>query len=295
MEDLDKVVYWLYQGSGYLCDACKILNEEIHRTVIAVTNSKIKKAEAEEKKFEGGAGHQIVMDSQVKDAIKELWRNPGFYEVDKFFRDWAKDTIKGPRSGEIFSTLTQGAFGMNELLARKDVICTGMLNVCPAKPPAPSSQKMSSCRACVEGFQDFSHKLARDRKDIVIGKFDRKKQGGGNMYCTRAHVYFRLQELQESLAQFHHSSSLAKIQEVVEQIVEEHENEVVTAFVQGCKDSIGAGARAVCTDIAEVCDNDEFEEALPLTYAYHLPTAFPKTHGLDLDYTKHASHVETEL
>jgi len=179
MEDLDKVVYWLYQGSGYLCDACKILNEEIHRTVIAVTNSKIKKAEAEEKKFEGGAGHQIVMDSQVKDAIKELWRNPGFYEVDKFFRDWAKDTIKGPRSGEIFSTLTQGAFGINELLARKDVICTGMLNV--------------------------------------------------------------------------------------------------------------------CTDIAEVCDNDEFEEALPLTYAYHLPTAFPKTHGLDLDYTKHASHVETEL
>ena len=39
----------------------------------------------------------------------------------------------------------------------------------------------------------------------------------------------------------------------------------------GCKESIGSAGRAVCTDIAEVCDNDEYDEALLATSAYHVP------------------------
>merc|ERR1712159_837150 len=159
MEDVEKVVYWLYQGSGQLCDGCKVMVEEMQRTVFSVTAAKIKKDEARDKKFKGGAGHEVTMDDNVKTAIKELWRNPGYYEVEKYLRDWAKDAMNGPQSRNILSTLTQGGFGMDDLIGRKQAICSGIFRVCPLKKLPPPSAKMSSCRACTEGFQDFSHKL----------------------------------------------------------------------------------------------------------------------------------------
>ena len=46
-------------------------------------------------------------------------------------------------------------------------------------------------------MQDFQHMLLRDRKDIEIGKMDRgafkKAQKKKKQYCSRSHVYFRLQ------------------------------------------------------------------------------------------------------
>merc|ERR1711934_510515 len=124
----------------------------------------------------------------------------------------------------------------DDLDARKGAICAGILRVCPRKPPALDSQQMSSCNACVEGMQDFQHMLLRDRKDIEIGKMDRgafkKAQKKKKQYCSRSHVYFRLQELQDRLPQYHPTRSVAKIQEAVEQILEEHESDVVQAFVR---------------------------------------------------------------
>jgi hypothetical protein len=300
MDDLEKVEYWLYQGAGLLCDSCKVLVEEMQRTVLAVSSKKIQGGETQDKKFKGGAGHQVVMDDQVKEAIRSVWRNPGYYEVNQFMREWAKDTIAGQHSNAIMSTLTQGAFSLDELDKRKQLVCGRLLHVCPIKAPAPTSEKMSTCRACTEGMQDLQHMLLRDRHDLEIGKWDRKKQTGkGKVYCSRTHVFYRAQALTEKLPQYHPASSLSKITEVTEQILEEHESEIVSAFVDGCKDSIGSAGRAVCTDIAEVCDNDEYDEALLASSAYHVPQGFPRTHGLDLDYSKTRApehqHEETEL
>lgn len=270
----------------------------MQRTVLAVSSKKIEKRDTQEKKFAGGAGHQIVMDGQVKEAIRSLWRNPGYYEVNHFMRNWAKDTIAGRHADAIMSTLTQGAFSLDELNDRKQLICGKMTRACPLKKPTPKSGKMSACRACAEGMQDLQHMLLRDRHDLEIGKWDRKKQGGkGKMYCSRTHVFYRAQTLTERLAQYHPVRSAAKILEVSEQILEEHESEVVSAFVEGCKDSIGSAGRAVCTDIAEVCDNDEYDEALLASAAYHVPQGFPRTHALDMDYSKTPppEHQETEL
>ena len=41
---------------------------------------------------------QIVMDDKVKEGVRSLWRNPGYYEVNQYLRDWAKDTMNGPKS-----------------------------------------------------------------------------------------------------------------------------------------------------------------------------------------------------
>jgi len=299
MDDLEKIEYWLYQGSGQLCDGCKVMVEEMQRTVLAVSSAKIKDGDTQDKKFVGGGGHQIVMDDKVKEGIRSLWRNPGYYEVNQYLRDWAKDTINGPRSADIFSTLTAGAFSMDDLIARKGAICSGILRVCPRKTREPVSQKMSSCRACVEGFQDFQHMLLRDRRDIEIGKMDRgafkKPQKSKKQFCSKGHVYYRLQELMDHLPQYHPTQSVSKIQEVVESIIEEHESDVIQAFVEGCKESIGSGAKAVCTDIAEMCDNDEFDLELEKSQSYHMPTEFPRTHGLDVDYKKRQRQPEVEL
>jgi len=292
MDDLEKVEYWLYQGSGLLCDSCKVMIEEMQRTVLAVSSKKIQKGDTQDKKFKGGAGHQVVMDDQVKEGIRSLWRNPGYYEVNKFMREWAKDTIAGKHSDAIMSTLTRGAFSLDELDQRKQIVCHQMLKVCPLKAPTPTSQKMTTCRACAEGMQDLQHMLLRDRHDLEIGKWDRKKHTKGKVYCSRTHVFYRAQTLTERLTQYHPARSLAKITEVTEQILEEHESELVSAFVAGCKESIGSAGRAVCTDIAEVCDNDEYDEALLATSAYHVPQGFPRTHGLDLDYNLASSEVQ---
>merc|ERR1712166_1174729 len=71
--------------------------------------------------------------------------------------------------------------------------------------------------------------LLRDRHDLEIGKWDRKKHTKGKVYCSRTHVFYRAQTLTERLTQYHPARSLAKITEVTEQILEEHESELVFA------------------------------------------------------------------
>merc|ERR1712227_391601 len=53
----EKVVYWLNQGAGHYCDACKFMIEEMQRTVLVLADAKIKARDTEGKNFQGGAGH----------------------------------------------------------------------------------------------------------------------------------------------------------------------------------------------------------------------------------------------
>merc|ERR1712227_954344 len=66
----EKVVYWLNQGAGHYCDACKYMMEESHRRVMKIAQEKIKAFETKGKDFEGGRGHEIKLDDDMKAEIR---------------------------------------------------------------------------------------------------------------------------------------------------------------------------------------------------------------------------------
>merc|ERR1711988_414913 len=66
----EKVEYWLNQGAGHFCDACKFMMEEAHRRVMNIAHDKIKNYETKSQDFEGGRGHQVSMNDDMKKEIR---------------------------------------------------------------------------------------------------------------------------------------------------------------------------------------------------------------------------------
>merc|ERR1711959_401854 len=112
----EKVIYWLNQGAGHYCDACKYMMEESHRRVMKIAHDKIKQRDTEDKDFQGGRGHQIKMDDEMKTEIAGVCDTQQYALTNADSRVWCKQAMTGRHSQQIFSTLTQGSFGYEDLL-----------------------------------------------------------------------------------------------------------------------------------------------------------------------------------
>jgi len=274
-EAKEKVVYWLNQGAGHNCDACKFMMEEAHRRVMKIANEKIKAFETDDKEFEGGRGHQVKMDDSVKNEIKSLCDSAQYATANLDSRQWCTQTLNGRHMDQIFSTLTQGSFGYEDLLKRQNTVCgPPVLKVCPEKPWLGA--KMSDCRACAEAFQDFDRFLQQDRRDIDVGALGIKAhkksvKASDRKFRGRHHIWQKSEELCSSVQQRHPAKAASVIQEMCEEVLEEYESQVIRAFVDGGHQHPGASAEEVCVTIAEKCDADEYEAIRPLLASYHVP------------------------
>jgi hypothetical protein len=270
----EKVEFWLNQGAGHYCDACKFMMEEAHRRVMKIASDKIKSYETESKDFEGGRGHEVKMDDEMKKEIQGLCDSAQYATANTDSRRWCTTTLTGRHSNQIFSTLTQGQFGFEDLLKRQNTVCgSPMLKVCPDKPWLGSS--VNECRACAEAFQDFDRLLQQDRRDIDVGSLgvkahkrtvseqDRKFRG-------RHHVWQKSQELCSSVQQRHPAKAASVIQETCEEVLDEYESQVIRAFVDGGHQHSGASAEEVCVTIADKCTADEFDSIRTSLASYHI-------------------------
>merc|ERR1711998_333470 len=98
--------------------------EEMQRTVLFLSDEKIKARDTKGKAFEGGGGHEIGMDDEMKGKIRKACSNPNYRTANADSRKWCEQTLNGPKSVQIVSTLTMGAgFGLEEMLKRQDVVC----------------------------------------------------------------------------------------------------------------------------------------------------------------------------
>jgi hypothetical protein len=126
-------------------------------------------------------------------------------------------------------------FGLEEMLKRQDVVCGQIVPVCePKRPPPP----MSDCRACAEAFMDFGHILQRDRRDIDVGDMKIKRKNptkADREFRGRSHIFERMQQLCGSSNNRHTTKEASVIQEMCEEVTEEHEGSVMRAFVDGGK------------------------------------------------------------
>jgi len=274
------VAYWLNQGAGHFCDACKFMMEEAHRKVMGLASDKIKNYETEDKSFEGGRGHQIKMDEKMKSDIRSLCESKQYATANKDARKFCSDTLSGRHSDAIFSTLTQGSFGFEDLLKRQNTVCgQPMLKVCPAKQWLGST--VNECRACAEAFQDFDRMLQNDRRDIDVGSLGVKAHkksvsAQDRKFRGRHHVWQKSQELCSSMQQRHPAKAASVIQEMCEEVLDEYENQVIRAFVDGGHQHPGASAEEVCVTIADKCSSEEFDTIRPTLQSYHVP-AYPFT------------------
>merc|ERR1712054_226533 len=269
----EKMVYWLNQGAGHLCDACKFMIEEMQRTILVLANEKIKARDTEGKNFQGGAGHQIKMDEEMKAKVRKSCDNPNYHTANIDMRKWCQTTMDGNHSTAVVNSLMQGSFGLEDLLARQDGVCGNLVKVCPAKPK--QGHAMTPCRACAEAFQDLDQLLQRDRRDIDVGtlgiKAHQQRKASDRRFRGRQHVYQKSQDLCSSVNNRHPTGAATVIQEVCEEIMEEHEDDVVRAFVQGSIGAPGASAQEVCVNIADKCTAEEFESVRTSLASYHMP------------------------
>merc|ERR1719456_1566748 len=224
---LEKLTYWLHQGAGHFCDACKYTMEEAHRRVLKIAQEKIQsndKTGRRERDFEGGRGHELTIDDKIKTEVESICESQQFAHANLDARKWCQMTMKGRHKATVFSALTQGTFG----------------------------------------FQDFDRILQNDRRDIDVGSLGVKAHkktvsAADRQFRGRHHVWQKSQELCTTVQQRHPAKAASVIQEVCEEVVEEHESQVVRAFVEGGHGEPGASAQKVCVEIAEKCEEDEFE------------------------------------
>merc|ERR1712093_107198 len=277
----EKLVYWLNQGAGHVCDACKFMIEEMQRTVLVLANEKIKARDTEGKNFQGGAGHQIKMDEEMKAKVRKSCDNPNYHTANEDMRKWCHTTMAGKHSLAVVNSLMTGSFGLEDLLARQEAVCGHIVKVCPAKPK--HGHGMTSCRACAEAFQDFDQLLQRDRRDIDVGsmgiKAHQRRKASDRQFRGRQHIYQKSQDLCSSVNNRHPTGAATVIQEACEEVLEEHEDGVVRAFVEGSAGPPGASAQEVCVNVAEKCTMEEFESIRTSLASYHMP-AHPFTQPL---------------
>merc|ERR1711998_156268 len=276
----EKVLYWLNQGAGHYCDACKFMMEEAHRRVMKIAHEKIRAYETSDKSFEGGRGHEIKMDDKMKTEIRGLCDSTQYATANHDSRKFCTDTLSGRHADQIFATLTQGSFGFEDLLKRQNTVCgPPMMKLCPAKPWLGSG--ISDCRACAEAFQDFDRLLQNDRRDIDVGSLGVKAHKASvseqdRKFRGRHHVWQKSQELCSSAQQRHPAKAASVIQEMCEEVLEGYENQIIRAFVEGGYQHPGASAEGVCVSIADKCSAEEFEELRPSLASYHV-APFPFT------------------
>jgi len=271
---MEKVVYWLNQGAGHYCDACKYMMEESHRRVMKIAHDKIKQRDTEDKDFQGGRGHQIKMDDEMKTEIAGVCDTQQYALTNADSRAWCKQAMTGRHSQQIFSTLTQGSFGYEDLLKRQNTVCgSQVMKVCEEKPWLGSG--MSECRACAEAFQDFDRLLQQDRRDIDVGAMGIKAhkksvKESDRKFRGRHHVWQKSQELCSSVQQRHPAKAASVIQEMCEEVLEEYESQVIRAFVDGGHQHPGASAEEVFVTISEKCGADEFDAIREELASFHL-------------------------
>merc|ERR1711939_145349 len=292
-ENMEKMVYWLHQGSGHYCDACKFMMEESHRRVLNIAQKKIRSNDDTGKRakaFEGGAGHELTVNDDMKKEIAGVCESQQYANANVDGRHWCKSVMTGPRRAQIFGALTSGSFGFEDLLKRQAAVCgPQVLNVCKPKPWLGSG--LSDCRACAEAFQDFDRLLQQDRRDIDVGSLgvkahkktvseqDRKFRG-------RHHVWQKSQELCSSVQQRHPAKAASVIQEMCEEVLDEYESQVIRAFVDGGYQHPAASAEEVCVTIADKCTSEEFDAVRTSLQNYHM-AKFPFTHQLHEGKPKH--------
>jgi len=273
----EKVIYWLNQGAGHYCDACKYMMEESHRRVMMLAQEKIKQRDTASKDFQGGRGHEIKMDDEMKTEIAGVCDSQQYASTNVDARNWCTTAMKGRHSAQIFTTLTQGSFGYEDLLKRQNTVCgPQVMNVCPDKPWLGTG--LSDCRACAEAFQDFDRILQQDRRDIDVGAMGIKAhkksvKEADRKFRGRHHVWQKSQELCSSAQQRHPAKAASVIQEMCEEVLEEYESQVIRAFVDGGHQHPGASAEEVCVTISDKCSSDEFDAIRTQLASYHLPAA----------------------
>jgi len=269
----EKMVHWLNQGAGHLCDACKFMIEEMQRTVLVLADEKIKARDTEGKNFEGGAGHQIKMDDAMRAKVSKSCDNPNYHTSNVDSRKWCQQTMQGKFGTQVVNSLLAGAFSLEDLLARKNAVCTRLIGVCPAKPAL--GHGLTQCRACAESFQDLDMLLQRDRRDIDVGslgiKAHKRRDLRDRQFRGRQHVYQRAQDLCGTMKERHPAAAASVLQETCEEVLEEHEDTVIRAFVVGSDGPAGASAQQVCVEVAEKCTAEEFEAVRTQLGSYHLP------------------------
>jgi len=278
----EKVVYWLNQGAGFQCDACKFMLEEAHRRVLGIAHEKIRDRQTKGANFAGGAGHQISMNDEMKEQIAGVCGTQQYAQANHQARKFCEQTMTGRHKQAIMSTFTQGSFGYEDLLSRQHAVCgQPILKVCPPKPTLGAG--ISDCRACAEAFQDFDRQLQADRRDIDVGSLGVKSYKtateADKKFRGKHHVWQRAQDLCSSVSQRHTAKAASVIQESCEEILEEYESHVVRAFVESGPKHIGASAEEVCVNVAEKCTSEEFDQIRTSLGSYHLQK-YPLTQQL---------------
>jgi len=270
----EKMVFWLNQGAGHYCDACKYMMEESHRRVMKIASEKIKQYETTSRDFEGGRGHEVKMDDEMKAEIRGVCDSAQYASANLESRAWCSSTLAGRHSNQIFSVLTQGQFGFEDLLKRQHTVCgPQMLKVCPQKQWLGS--KISECRACSEAFQDFDRVLQNDRRDIDVGSLGVKAhkktvKAADRKFRGRHHVWQKSQELCSTVHQRHPAKAASVIQEMCEEVLDEYESQIIRAFVDGGYQHPAASAEEVCVTIADKCTSEEFDSVRTSLASYHL-------------------------
>jgi len=250
--------------------------------VLIIANQKIKDRQTAGKNFEGGAGHEIKMNDEMKDEIASVCETQQYATANLDARYMCKQWMGGRHKAVVLNTFTMGSFSHEDLLKRQNTVCgDGILKVCPPKSWLGAS--LSPCRACAEAFQDFDRVLQNDRRDVDVGslgvKSYKKMVEGDRKFRGKHHVWQKMQDLCSSTGQRHPAKAASVIQETCEEVVEEYESHVVRAFVEAGSKHPGAGAEEVCVNLAEKCTAEEFDSMKTSLSSWHVKK-YPLTQQL---------------
>jgi hypothetical protein len=144
-----------------------------------------------------------------------------------------------------------------------EAVCVKKLGACKSAPKLP--EKPSKCRLCMETMSLFEYRLRRDSRaglDITDLKDSMnlgKRKAVDTSYLSRKHVQTRLPELCQDMrnSMFIAETPAQALVELCDEIVTDHEDEVVGAFAKSTADS---AIRKVCIDTAEVCDAQTYDQ-----------------------------------
>jgi len=261
---------WLYAGAGAPCDACKTMMEKMQNRAFVIMEEAILSDRADAKDYQGFKGHQINITAEHKAQLRDVCNSNEFDDHSRYIVNFCRTVMSEDRSKFIIATLTDGTFGPDAMLRRKQSVCNSMLRVCPEN--RDSNPNPTKCQACTETFMDLEYLVRRDRLDLSRSGLGVKKVWNEKdplvTFRSRRHITDKLGELCETTIERHPTGRAADIQETCEDIISDYESEIVDTFSGSKVLGYGGATWKICVDLTSSCSAEEFPDVN--AHSYHL-------------------------
>jgi len=245
----------LDEAAGGRCDACRTMTEHLISTMAQVVK------DTGSMKEDGGKYRISVDNDAASKAVSSMCSNAA-YEKYAVHITKACAEFLSENGTDVVNTIT-GMINEGDLAKTFDAVCVKKLGACKSAPKLP--EKPSKCRLCMETMSLFEYRLRRDSRaglDTTALKDSMnlgKRKAVDTSYLSRKHVQTRLPELCQDMraSMFISEAPAQALVEFCDEIVTDHEDEVVGAFA---KSTAGSAIRKVCIDTAEVCDAQTYDQ-----------------------------------